>query len=292
MKKILLFGSSGFIGRNIKEYFLKQEGYIVTGPSRMACDLLNYFQTRQVITKLQPDFIINAAYIGVDSGVKYSNEYVFNNLKIVTNILRGSTQVPNLKKMLFFGSGLEYGDSKNPISENHSLNPKNIYATTKAINTLLSLSLANELNLPLVIFRPFNLYGKYDTKSVIYYIISSILENKKFYITKGGQKRDYLFINDLIKIIYNFVEDYSSFENYQIYNIASGKPVQLSTIYKIIFNAMQFNGDSKFREYHKNDYWHQVANISKLKRLIRLDRFTELKEGLQKTIVWIKHSKK
>ncbi len=288
MKTVLLLGSNGFIGSNLKAYFLKKKGFRVICPTRKECNLLNFFQTKLVIEQIQPNYIINAAYIGVNSSIKYSNSYVFNNLKIVTNILRAAKKVKVLKKVLFFGSSLEYGDSKKLIHEELPSKPKNIYAATKSLGTILALSLARELRIPLVILRPFNLYGKHDNKSVIYYVISSILKNSQFQITKGEQIRDYLYIEDFVNIIYQVIKKSDSFENYQIYNIASGKQVTLSTIFNTIFSLMSYKRIPQTKKYNTNEYMTQIADIRKLEKIIKLDHLTPFNQGLLKTISWVK----
>ncbi len=288
MKTVLLLGSNGFIGSNLKSYFFKKKSFRIICLTRKECNLLNLIQTKHVIEQIQPNYIINAAYIGVNSSIKYSNTYVFNNLKIVSNILRASVNLPSLNKVFFFGSSLEYGDSKKLMNEELPSKPKNIYAATKSLGTILALALARELRIPLVILRPFNLYGKHDNKSVIYYVISSILKNSQFQVTKGEQIRDYLYIEDFANIIYQVIKKSDSFENYQIYNIASGKQLTLSNIFNAIFSLMSYKEIPQTKKYNTNEYMTQIADIHKLKKIIKLDHLTSLNRGLLKTISWVK----
>jgi nucleoside-diphosphate-sugar epimerase len=290
MQKILLFGKNGFIGHNVLDFWSQNTEYEVVAPSSSECDLLNEDQTKNFISQTQPDFIINAAYMGVSSTTSYSDEYVFNNLKIVSHILRGSAEAKNLKKIFTFGSGLEYGESEQPITEEFPVKPKNVYATVKALSSLLSLNIAQELKLPVVVLRPFNLYGRYDNKSVVYYIVSSILQKKELSITKGEQTRDYLYIGDLAQMINQCVHKYDQLPNLSIYNLGSGKPTQLSKIYDTIFQQLQFTGEVKFKEYHPNEYWHTIADISKVQNIIHCEKFTELEEGIRQTIGWVKET--
>jgi len=60
MKKILLFGSGGFIGTNLRLYFQKNKLYKLVTPSAEKNDVLKALDIKKVIKKISPDFIINA----------------------------------------------------------------------------------------------------------------------------------------------------------------------------------------------------------------------------------------
>ena len=249
---------------------------------------------KNIITKTDPDFIINCAYYGgVTSRIKFSYTNLFNNLKIITNILESSVYATKLKKIIFFGSGLEYDSSNLAIKETNLVKPKNIYATIKTMTSLLSVNLAKELNLPLILLRPFNLYGPYDKRSVIYYLIDSILYKQKFTLTRGKQIRDYLYISDFTKIVCDIIDNYKKFKDLNIYNVGSGTPTSLETIFNTIFKLTHVSKDYKIKKYSDNEYHYQCANIEKLNKIIKIKHITPLIEGLKETIVWIsgKHAK-
>lgn len=287
MKKILLFGASGFIGKNLVESFKNNKRYSLTALVGKDCDLLKSKEVSKVINNVRPDFIINAAYIGVDSNKDFSDDYLFNNLKLNTNLLKACIGKNKIKKVLFFGSGLEYGDSKFSIDENKVLRPQNIYAGIKAANSILSSTLAKHWEIPLVILKPFNLYGPYDIKSMIYTLINTIKQNKKVVLTKGDQIRDYLYIKDLSQLMIKILENYERLNNYEIYNIGFGKPIKLKEIFNTIFEIIGTKPDYVINPYRKNDYMHQVANIKKIQDKISWKPETSIKEGLKKTIEWI-----
>lgn len=288
MKKILLFGSTGFVGKNLCKQLQDKKNYSVIKPSFQDCNLFQPIKVKNLIIDINPDFIINCAYYGgVTSNIKFSYTNLFNNLKIVINILRSSVYSTKLKKIIFFGSGLEYGSSHLPLTENFLIKPKNIYAAIKSITSLLSIGMAKEKALPLILLRPFNLYGPHDKKSVIYYLIDSILSKKKFTLTKGEQVKDYLYIRDFTEIICDTINNYKKFKNFNIYNIGSGKPVKLKTIFNTIFELTHFSRDYKIKEYTDNEYHYQCVNIKKLNNIIKIKHFTPLIDGLKETILWI-----
>lgn len=287
MKKVLLFGANGFIGKNLVESFKSNEEYSLVPLTKKDCDLLKFKEVLKVINKVQPDFIINAAYIGVDSNIDFSDNYLFNNIKISTNLLKSCIGNNKIKKVLFFGSGLEYGDSKFYIGENKALCPQNIYAGIKAVNSILSCTFAKHWEIPLVILKPFNLYGPHDTKSLIYKLIDAIKQNKKVVLTKGDQIRDYLYIEDFSRLIIEILANYEKLKNYESYNIGFSKPIKLKEIFNTIVEMMGKRLDYTICPYRKNDYMHQVAEIKKIQNEISWKPETSIKKGLKKTIEWI-----
>ena len=288
MIKILIFGSKGFIGRNIVDSFSKEKKFILFTPSKEECNLLNFLDVKEYIQNVNPDFIINTAYIGVSSDIKISKVYLSKNLSISKNILYSLKANMNIKKIIYFGSGLEYGDNKTAINETFPSSPKNFYARVKTKNSKASLALAKKINAPLIVIKPFNLYGPYDNKSVIFHLIKSVIKNEKIILTKGEQIRDYLYITDLVKLLNIIINNYEAVENNSILNVGSGVGIPLNQIFVKIFKLMDSKVEYKTRVYRSNDYFNQIADINKAKKLFNWYPSTSLDLGLSKTIEWVR----
>ena len=293
MNKVLLLGANGFIATNLSQILNKNLSFEVVSISSKDCDLRNFPDTKRLIVKVNPDFIINCAYIVGGANPKFSKKYLFDNEKITINILNSARGLKNLKKILFFGSSLEYADAKEPIPEDYSIRPKTIYSGVKAANSVLALTLAREYSLPLILIRPFTVYGPHETKSVIYYLVKSIQENKQFSITAGEQIKDYIFIDDFCGILIQILENYEKFDNLETFNIGSGIPVKLQEVFSIILTSTNKKSiNYKIKPYNINDNFYMVADITKIKKIINLKIQTPLKKGLQKTIEWIINDEK
>lgn len=290
MHKIVLFGASGFVGHNIYDFFSGNGQYSLEAPSSKECNLLDLDEVRHYLELQNPDFIINASFSGVDSRREYTDEYLINNILLQTNVMQASRSLTKLKKIFVFGSGLECSDESRPVKEISCITPKNTYATIKSINTLLYQDFARQYSLPVVIFRLFNLYGPYDTKSVIYYLASSVLLEKEFKITKGLQVRDYLYSGDIVTVLDAAIQHYDKFLNGEIYNLASGKGTQLGDMFAMIFKLTNYRKTLIPIESPRNEYWLQVADMQKTKEVIEYPTLTPLEEGMEKTISWIKES--
>ena len=59
--KIVIFGGTGFIGRNLKEYFQSNTSYEVDCPTRQQLNLLDEKAVDEYLRNTRPDVLINAA---------------------------------------------------------------------------------------------------------------------------------------------------------------------------------------------------------------------------------------
>jgi GDP-L-fucose synthase len=74
MKKILILGGFGFLGKNLNNVFNKEKKYKIYNESkRTGCDILDYQKLLSTINKIKPNIIINAA-ANVGS-MKYVSEF-------------------------------------------------------------------------------------------------------------------------------------------------------------------------------------------------------------------------
>ena len=132
MKKILIFGSNGLVGKSLQRQFekkYKQENLFFS--NRNDTDLFSFEETKKTIDAFEPDVLINAAAKvgGIYANNSQRTEFLIENLKINLNILESciehkSTLIINL------GSSCIYPlDAPNPIKESSimtgSLEPTN-----------------------------------------------------------------------------------------------------------------------------------------------------------------------
>ena len=147
--KILITGTNGFVGRNLKEYFQKKYED-VRCPKRQELDLLDSHSVYTFIMKNEFDIIIHCA-VTLNS--------VEHNLKMYFNLERCSK---SFGKMICVGSGAEYGMSSyipKMKEEYFGTNiPLDIYGFSKYVIAKDILTKhRNIINL-----RVFGIYGKYE----------------------------------------------------------------------------------------------------------------------------------
>ena len=126
---------------------------------------------------------------------------------------------------------------------------------------------------------------------LIYKMLKCFKSKKIFYLNNNGNhSRDFTYIDDTILIIEKLIN--KSLKNkYEIFNISNTKMIKLSTL----INLMSLNGINpkiKKRGFQKGDIKDACGDNAKVKKILKYNKFTEFKTGLQKTLTWYKNNKK
>ena len=216
---ILITGTNGFIGRNLKEYFQdRYEG--ISCPKRGDLNLLDAKAVKEYLD-------LNKFEVVIHCGVSLTS--VEENLKMYFNIERCST---SFGKLICIGSGAEY-DMKNYIpemKENYfgKYIPSDLYGFSKYVIAKDIESLhRNIYNL-----RVFGIYGKYEDfkRRFISNNICRLLCDLNISINKN-MYFDYLYVDDFSKIVDIFINSDAAKRSY---NICTGKTIDFLSLAKII----------------------------------------------------------
>ena len=228
MKRIRIFltGGSGFIGRNIIE--ILGQKYDIFAPAHTELELLDATAVRNFIQKNRVDIIIHAAGRGDRREKKDMPDPIGYNVRLFFNVARNKHFV---KKIIHLGSGAEYGKQKNltRVKEDYfdKYVPEDAYGFAKYVCSNYTENCDNIINL-----RLFGVYGKYENYT--YKFISNAVVKNLFSlpITIFQNARfDYIFIDDLVKIIEFFISHKSK---HRTYNCTSGKTIDLISLATII----------------------------------------------------------
>src|SRR5258708_3903263 len=128
-----------------------------------------------------------------------------------------------IKKIVFASTLLLYPDSDIKQKEEYALDPLTDYEKNKLAEENLLSNYAQKSQTKLCIIRFANIYGDVKNRGIIQKILNAILTAEKFTINgSGNQKRDYLFIEDAIRILESliFVQQKKSVE---VFNVCNGK---------------------------------------------------------------------
>ena len=118
-------------------------------------------------------------------------------------------------------------------------------------------------------------------------IIDGCLKNLKFDTSDGKQLRDFLYVDDLIYLIFKVFENKNS--KGEIFNIGSGKPQSIKKIINLIRNKIK-RGRPNFGKINlRNDEILKIyPNISKAKKILNWRQNISFRIGLNKTIKFYK----
>lgn len=276
MGKILITGSSGFIGKRIVKKLDKFE-IITDSNDSEHIDL----QNREQVMKLDSaDIVVHLGGKTPQSELKWS-EYFDNNVIGTLNLLEYCIQ-KKVKKMIYVSSYV-YGNPKySPIDENHSISPHNAYTESKYLGERLCEFYCNRSDLSLIILRPFNIFGESMKEGfLITNLINSIKTGKKVTIINKSSKRDFLYVDDFVDLIVKLIDYNFKFE---VFNVGAGESYSFEEIIKKIEKITSYKMNVNYEENKEIFINDIISNISKIKNKINWQPKIKFEEGLEKML--------
>tara|TARA_Y100001968_G_C19403542_1_gene742372 strand:+ start:563 stop:1414 length:852 start_codon:yes stop_codon:yes gene_type:complete len=281
MKKILITGANGFVGKNLLKNINAKE-YKVIKINSQDGDLTNpetwsKFNTSEYMVHL-------AAKTFVPYSWENPTEFIRNNILSTTNALDFCRK--NNTKLILLSSYM-YGNPKVlPTPETHKLSVNNPYGLSKIISEQISDFYFKSMNTNSITLRAFNLFGPYQPKNfLISQIISQIKNDKKISVSNLSTKRDYLYIEDLTSAIMKSLT-YSG--KYRIFNIGMGKSYSVEDIIKIIQKSLNSNVKVENKNIpRKMEILETIADTSLAKRELKWIPKFNFEEGIEELINYL-----
>lgn len=275
--KILVSGSSGFIGSHIVNELKKREG-ITPILDINHVDLRN---KNEVLNFPKADVVIHAAGKTSQTANDDLTYLIDNNVVGTFNLLQYCFK-KKIEKLIYISSYVYGKPEYCPIDENHPINPHNPYAQSKYLAEQLCQFYSKNYDTKLIILRPFNIFGKSQRLGFLMpNLLSAIQTDKKVTITNKTSKRDFLHINDFVNLILRMLNYDTKFE---IFNVGSGKAYSFEEVIKKIEKITQKKFNIEFNE-NKDTFMEETrANISKIKNHINWQPKIELEEGLRHSL--------
>ncbi len=272
---IFITGSNGFIGSHFKEYLkTSYKNYNLFTPSSKELDLHNEKQVDSYVLSNKIDIIIHLANRGGGRDTLDMKNVTEYNLRMFFNIAKHEK---NVKKIISFGSGAEYGKHK-PIVEVKEEDylqelPLDEYGFYKSIASRYI-----EKSEKMVQLRIFGAYGEmedYRYKFISNAIVKNLLHlpiviNKNVYF-------DYIYIDDLVKMIDWFVHNDAK---EKIYNVTTGKKVDLITLANLVNEISDFKSEIRvLNDGLNNEY---TSNNERILHELGSFDFTRHKDAIMK----------
>ncbi len=201
---------------------------------------------------------------------------------------------------IYASSAATYGDGDLGYSDNHNeiskLKPLNFYGDSKQIFDLWALE---QINVPpnWFGFKFFNVFGpneyhKEDMRSLVHKGFQQINNTGKIKLFKsyrsefldGEQKRDFIYVVDVVNAMINFM-NISSSESNGIYNLGTGQARTFLDLIKAVFNSLEIPESIEFIDMPEDikaqyQYFTQ-ADMDKFKQVLPEFKFHSLEEAVK-----------
>jgi UDP-glucose 4-epimerase len=239
------------------------------------------------------DFVFHeAALISVPESFKNPEKTSKVNVEGTRNVLEACRKC-DIKRVVIASSAAIYGDAPGlPKKETDTPAPQSPYGESKLQNELDARRYFDEYSLGAVSLRYFNVYGpgqKPDSpySGVISRFLHCALKNESPTIYgNGSQTRDFVFAKDVAEA--NLLCMESKNAPGETFNIAGGKQASLLELWDAISKISGCKSKPIFKGSRKGDILHSLASIEKAQSFLGYSPRVPLKEGLEKTLDWMK----
>ena len=276
-EKIFLTGGKGMVGSAIKRILIKKGygnpelGGKIFCPTRHQLDLINYNDLEDWFRLNKPTVVIIAAAKvgGILANSEKPYDFIFENLKIETNIIELSRKFA-VKKILFLGSSCIYPKlSKQPIFEEYLLESpleetNQWYALAKIAGIKLCESLYYQHGINAISLMPCNLFGPGDNYDLsTSHVLPALI--RKFQTAKnnnqdqvkcwgtGNPLREFLYVDDLADACIFALKNWditsknapldSSKKKLFWLNVGSGKEISIRDLAEKISDLIKYEGE-------------------------------------------------
>lgn len=312
-KKLLICGGTGFVGRNLVEFYAAKPEYDVhaTHFQRNPYDIKNVTFHRADLrdpAQLQNllkgvDVLIQAAATtsGSKDIVNTPALHVTDNAVMNSYIMREAV-AQKVSQVVFFSCTVMYPNSDTALKET-DFDDQNVYtkyfgvAWTKVYIEKVCEFFSRVGSTKFTVIRHSNIYGPYDKydleKSHVFgaTVTKVMTADKKITVWgDGSETRDLLYVDDLLQFVNQAVEKQKS--AFELVNVALGQNISIKQLVEKIVKASGKNIDIEFDTTKPTIPTKVILNIDKAYQIFNWKPQTNLDDGIKKTIGWYKENVK
>ncbi len=251
MRRVLVTGSSGYIGSHLLEKLAACPDTLAFGLSRQGAarredrvvlqgDLL-MDDIGAVLTEVRPDVIFHS--VGVNPLAPFEAQMRVH-AEGTRRLLQALAENHLKPVVVVAGSAAEYGLRDEAVNEDSTPRPEGEYGICKLAQTQIALTYARRYEIPVRVARIFNVYGHTMPSLVVASLASQIaaLEHQApgspvIKAINLASARDFIHIDDVVAALLALADLPAGEPWGQVYNVASGESVPIRRVLEILLAA-------------------------------------------------------
>jgi UDP-glucose 4-epimerase len=300
MKKILITGGAGFIGRHLADYLASRDDTAVTvidNESLGDRKHLDLDKVRFIHGDLANRDDLSAAladqdavvHLAADTRVMDSIEnpqHNFDNNVIGTfNLLELCRHLGVGRVVAASTGGAILGDVEPPVHEEMAPRPTSPYGASKLMLEGYLSAYSSSFQVSGCALRFSNIYGprSFHKGSVVAHFFKQVLAGEPLVVYgDGSQTRDYLYVGDLVEAIRAAVDS----DVQGPYQLGSGKPTTLNQLIDVMRTVTGRDLEVVYRDFRAGEVRDTWCQVDKARQGFGYDPSTSLEDGLAATWAW------
>lgn len=302
MKRAVITGAGGFIGRNLTRRLLQEnvqvygidieaaQGRILadSGVTPLFVDIGDKKELSNILKVAQPEVFYHLAWAGVSTDVKNEVGMQASNIPLAMTVLEACGEA-GCRHVIIPGSASEYAYCGETISGKNAPAPGDAYAAAKAAAQVLCQWYARQRGLNLNWLLIGSIYGPgRNDSNILTYTIKALLRGERTEYSKLEQMWDYIYIDDLIEALY-LLGLHGKPDS--VYPVGSGTARPLAEYVRAVQRAVAPDaplgiGALPYKLGSRPD--HSVLDISRLREDTGFAPKVPFEEGIERTIAYFR----
>ncbi len=253
-------------------------------------DLLDGDAAAGVLRDERPAVLLHLAGTrGVAAGERAASACTELNVLATVRLLEAARRA-SVGRIVLLGSAAEYGAHRGALHEELALAPRSPYGASKAAATWLALAMHAQGGCPVVVLRPFSVYGPGQPSDMfVAEAVACAVAGTPFRMSEGLQRRDLVFVGDLVEALLTAARTPGI--DGSVINVGSGEARRLRDVAERIW---QLSGSGApllvgaLPADQPHDTW---ADVARARRLLGWRAETDLDAGLLATITWARRER-
>ena len=251
-------GHNGLVGSAIWRELTRQGFHRLIGKSHAELDLLDTRAVEAFYSSEKPEYVFMAAARvgGIKANDEEPAEFLYQNLQIQNNLIRGACKA-GVVKLLFLGSSCIYPKlAPQPLKEDYLLSgplePTNQwYAIAKIAGIKLCQAYRRQYGCDFISAMPTNMYGPNDNYDLeTSHVLPALI--RKFHEAQaskaacvvcwgtGSPRREFLYADDLARACVFLMHNYSE---EQFINVGYGNDITIKELADLVGRMVGFAGE-------------------------------------------------
>lgn len=301
---VLVTGGTGFLGARLVRHLVEagarvsvvSRGPLTTGRLADLADRITVLRgdLRSLAAEPPPDWpvprrVFHLGARGVDPAASDLDELIAVNVTATARLLEYATQW-QVERFVQFGTCGEYGSCQH-ASEDAPLEPRSAYGATKAAATLLTQVAGRTRDLPVVVLRPFSVYGPGENPHrIVSATALRAMAGQAIPFTEGRQTRDFIYVDDVVAAALRAA--LIPVDRGTVFNLCTGIETSLRDLVQAVIREVGVPVEVHFGAVppHPAELWHNCGNPARAHEGLRWAAQVPLGEGLHRTVAWLRHS--